>query len=228
MNTTIDTNTTETAAPASSASTAVTSARPAYHPMTRDEANDFISENKSLIHAVLRSYKGCDEYDDLFQGASIGFYKGIMSYDPSQRVKMTTYCYECAKNEVKMHLRKNAAKSRTAAVVSLDGLQDPDTGRSENWLERNLAENDPFHPVTEDIGDTIGNKEVFDAAMRIIQEEMSWEEQLVLRRFMAGQPQSVTATELGASQAKVSKIQKIAIAKLTLAMKERNLGPAAS
>ena len=28
-----------------------------------------------------------------------------------------------------MHLRKNAAKSRTAAVVSLDGLQDPDTGR---------------------------------------------------------------------------------------------------
>jgi RNA polymerase sporulation-specific sigma factor len=228
MNTTIDTNTTETAAPASSASTAVTSARPAYHPMTRDEANDFISENKSLIHAVLRSYKGCDEYDDLFQVASIGFYKGIMSYDPSQRVKMTTYCYECAKNEVKMHLRKNAAKSRTAAVVSLDGLQDPDTGRSENWLERNLAENDPFHPVTEDIGDTIGNKEVFDAAMRIIQEEMSWEEQLVLRRFMAGQPQSVTATELGASQAKVSKIQKIAIAKLTLAMKERNLGPAAS
>ena len=178
MNTTIDTNTTETAAPASSASTAVTSARPAYHPMTRDEANDFISENKSLIHAVLRSYKGCDEYDDLFQVASIGFYKGIMSYDPSQRVKMTTYCYECAKNEVKMHLRKNAAKSRTAAVVSLDGLQDPDTGRSENWLERNLAENDPFHPVTEDIGDTIGNKEVFDAAMRIIQEEMSWEEQL--------------------------------------------------
>ncbi len=228
MNTTIDTNTTETAAPASSASTAVTSARPAYRPMTRDEANDFISENKSLIHAVLRSYKGCDEYDDLFQVASIGFYKGIMSYDPSQRVKMTTYCYECAKNEVKMHLRKNAAKSRTAAVVSLDGLQDPDTGRSENWLERNLAENDPFHPVTEDIGDTIGNKEVFDAAMRIIQEEMSWEEQLVLRRFMAGQPQSVTATELGASQAKVSKIQKIAIAKLTLAMKERNLGPAAS
>ena len=94
MNTTIDTNTTETAAPASSASTAVTSARPAYHPMTRDEANDFISENKSLIHAVLRSYKGCDEYDDLFQVASIGFYKGIMSYDPSQRVKMTTYCYE--------------------------------------------------------------------------------------------------------------------------------------
>ena len=45
MNTTIDTNTTETAAPASSASTAVTSARPAYRPMTRDEANDFISEN---------------------------------------------------------------------------------------------------------------------------------------------------------------------------------------
>ena len=118
MNTTIDTNTTETAAPASSASTAVTSARPAYRPMTRDEANDFISENKSLIHAVLRSYKGCDEYDDLFQVASIGFYKGIMSYDPSQRVKMTTYCYECAKNEVKMHLRKNAAKSRTAAAVS--------------------------------------------------------------------------------------------------------------
>ena len=91
-----------------------------------------------------------------------------------------------------------------------------------------ITKNDTFHPATEDIGDTIGNKEVFDAAMKIIQDEMSWEEQLVLQRFMSGQPQSVTAKELGASQAKVSKIQKIAIAKLTLAMKERNLGPAAS
>lgn len=198
------------------------------HHMTRDEANDFIAENCSLIHSVLQSYRGCDEYDDLFQVASIGFYKGIMSYDPSQHVKQTTYCYECAKNEVKMHLRRNSAKSRSAAVISLDSLQDPDTGRSENWLERNLTENDTFHPVAEDIGDTIGNKEVFDAAMKIIQDEMSWEEQLVLQRFMAGQPQSITAKELGSSQAKVSKIQKLAIAKLTLAMKERNLGPAAS
>lgn len=203
------------------------STRATHRRMTRDEANDFIAENRSLIHAVLRSYKGCDEYDDLFQVASIGFYKGIMSYDPSQRVKMTTYCFECAKNEVKMHLRKNSAKSRTASIVSLDDLHS-DTGRSENWLERNLAENDSFHPVVEDIGETIGNKEVFDAAMKIIRDEMSWEEQLVLQRFMSGQPQSVTAKELGASQAKVSKIQKLAMAKLKLAMKERNLGPAAS
>ncbi len=61
--------------------------------------------------------------------------------------------------------------------------------------------------------------------MVIIRNEMSEEEQLVLQRFMEGQPQAITAKEIGASQAKVSKIQKLALAKLALAMRERNLGP---
>lgn len=195
------------------------------HRMTRDEANAFIADNLPLIHSVLKPYKGCDDYEDLFQEASIGFYKGIMSYDPGHGVKMTTYCFECAKNQVKMSLRRNSTKSRTASVVSLDGMQDPDTGKYDNMLEKNLGENDSFHPAAEDIGETVGNKEVFDAAMVIIRNEMSEEEQLVLQRFMEGQPQAITAKEIGASQAKVSKIQKLALAKLALAMRERNLGP---
>lgn len=194
-----------------------------YKRMTREEANAFMADNQALIHSVLKPYKGCDDYEDLFQEASIGFYKGIMSYNPSFGVKMTTFCFECAKNEVKMLLRRNSAKSRTASVVSLDGLQDPDSGKYDNMLERNLTEKDSLHPVAEDIGDTVGNKEMFDAAMAIIRSKMSPEEQLVIQRFMEGQPQAMTAKEIGASQAKVSKILKFAISKLHLAMQQRNL-----
>lgn len=202
------------------------SAKPAeYHRMTRDEANAFMADNVALIHSVLKPFKGCEDYEDLFQEASIGFYKGIMSYNPRFGVKISTFCFECAKNEVKMLLRRNSAKSRTASVISLDGLQDPDSGKYDNMLERSLTDKDSLHPVTEDIGDTVSNKEVVDAAMSIIRNEMSPEEQLVIQRFMEGQPQAITAKEIGASQAKVSKILKYAMSKLNLAMHQRNLVP---
>jgi len=196
-----------------------------YQRMTREEANAFIADNVALIHSVLKPYKGCDDYEDLFQEASIGFYKGIMSYNPSFGVKMTTFCFECAKNEVKMLLRRNAAKSRTASVISLDGLQDPDSGKYDNLLERSLTDKDSLHPAAEDIGDTVSKKDMYNAAISIIREELSPEEQLVIQRFMEGQPQAITAKEIGASQAKVSKILKYAISKLNLEMRRRNLVP---
>ena len=46
-------------------------------PKTEEEINDYMYRNRKLIHAVLRPYRGLDDYDDLFQEASLGFLKGI-------------------------------------------------------------------------------------------------------------------------------------------------------
>ena len=85
-------------------------------PKTEDEINDFMYRNRKLIHAVLRPYRGLDDYDDLYQEAAIGFYKGIKTYDPKKGIKLTTYAFACARNQVKMYLRRATAKSRTGTV----------------------------------------------------------------------------------------------------------------
>ena len=59
-------------------------------PQTDEEVAEFIERNSRLIHAILRPYRGLDDYDDLFQEAAIGFLKGIRTYNPKTQNKITT------------------------------------------------------------------------------------------------------------------------------------------
>lgn len=117
-------------------------------PETPEELEEFIIRNYRLIHAVLKPYRGLDEYDDLLQEANIGFLKGIQSYDPNKKVKLTTYAYVCAKNQVKMYLRRSCAKSRSGTVVSLDASLDGDSDDEKNsLLNRDLESANPLAEV---------------------------------------------------------------------------------
>ena len=52
---------------------------------------------------------------------------------------------------------------------------------------------------------------------------MSRNQQIVIRRFMEGVPQSQTAKELHTSQSEISKLYKTSICELRLKMEERGL-----
>lgn len=92
---------------------------------------------------------------------------------------------------------------------------------TETLLDRTLLTNDPFHPMDEDIGEALGNKDAFDTAMDIVKNEMTAEEQMIIRDFMDERPQWQTANELNVSQAKVSKTLKNAMTKLSMKMQAR-------
>lgn len=185
-----------------------------WYPKTSEEINDYLVKNEKLIHAMLKHYKGCDEYDDLFQEASIGFYKGCASYRPNKGVKLSTYAYECARNQVKMYLRKGAAKFRTATVVSLDATApDGDGSERESLLNQDWGEHDSLRPTPQSLEEIICQKDIMKRSMSII-EEFPREWRIVIYRHMEGVPQSKTAKELGSSQANVSKILKYAICEL--------------
>lgn len=192
-------------------------------PQTDEEINDFMYRNRRLIHAILRPYRGLDEYDDLFQEASVGFYRGLSTYDPSKGIKVTTYAFACGRNQVKMYLRKATAKSRTATVVSLDASLDPDDSRG-NLLNKDLSEFDPT-VSSEDLDEKIHENIQYEKAFKIIDKHLNPTQRFVVYQFMRSVPQSQTAKILHTSQSEVSKILKTSICIIRLKMQaESNMG----
>lgn len=187
-------------------------------PKTPEEVDQFYRDNVKLLHSIVRPYRGLDEYEDLLQEASIGFIKAIQTYKPSKGVKLTTYAFICAQNEVRMYLRKNSAKSRTAVVVSLDTGSDDD--HNQDSLMNRISGHDGSAPVIED---SIHVKTVFRQAMRIVEHEMDQTSILVIRRTMEGIPQSQMAKELNLSQSKVSKILSAASREIRMRLEEKGV-----
>lgn len=189
-------------------------------PETPEEVGEFFIRNYRLIHAVLKPYRGLDEYEDLLQEASIGFLKGIQSYDPDKKVKLTTYAYVCAKNQVKMYLRRSCAKSRSGTVVSLDASLDGDSDDEKNsLLNRDLESANPLAEVVS-MEDRVYSRILFEKAMYIVNTQLTPIQRIVIYRHLEGIPQSRTAKELNTSQSEISKILKNAICELRLLLIE--------
>lgn len=192
-------------------------------PETPEEVDEFIRHNYRLLHAVLRPYRGLDEYDDLLQEANIGFLKGIQSYDPNKKVKLTTYAYVCAKNQVKMYLRRSSAKSRSGTVISLEANFDSDDSDDRNnLLNRDLESANPLNKVIS-MEDRIHSHILFEKAMQIVNTELTPAQRIVIYRHMESVPQSRTAKELKTSQSEISKMLKNAICELKLRMIESGI-----
>lgn len=187
-------------------------------PTTPEEVDQFYRANVKLLHSIVRPYRGLDEYEDLLQEASIGFIKAIQTYKPNRGVKLTTYAFICARNEVRMYLRRNSAKSRTAVVVSLDTGSDDD--HDQDSLMNRICGHDGSASSLED---SLYIKAVFRQAMYIVEREMGHASVFVIRRTMEGVPQSQMAKELSLSQSKVSKILSAAIRELRMRLEEQGV-----
>lgn len=188
-------------------------------PQTDEEVAEFIERNSRLIHAILRPYRGLDDYDDLFQEASIGFLKAIRTYNPKTQNKITTYAFACGRNEVKMYLRKGRAKSRSGGVtVSIEASINPEDER-DNLLNKDLQSYDPLYEP-EDLDESIHRNILYERAERIMKRHLNNTQQFVVRQMMNKVPQSKTAKVLKTSQSEVSKILKTSICIIRLKMQE--------
>lgn len=187
-------------------------------PKTDREIDDFLYRNRRLIHAILRPYRGLDDYDDLYQEASIGFLQGLRTYNPKRGIKITTYAFACGRNQVKMYLRRGRAKSRTGITVSLEASYDPDNER-DNLLNKDLNSFDPLHEP-EDMDEAIHRGIEYARAERIMNKYLNETQRFVVRQMMRGIPQSKTAKILATSQSEISKILKTSICIIKLKMEE--------
>lgn len=181
-------------------------------PQTPQEINDFIHTNEWIVRDVIRPYHGLQEDEDLFQEACIGMVKGISTFNPCKGVKLTTYVYACASNEVKMSIRKNYAKKRSATVLSIETYV---SARSEKG-SKPLDLPDP----KVDVEYTACNNTLYRKIMEIVNTKLTTSEQTTIFNFIEGIPQTETAKTLHTSQGQISKLYNQAIRKIR---KEINL-----
>ena len=70
--------------------------------------NKLIEHNLRLVAHIVKKYeKKYSDTDDLISIGTIGLVKGIDSYKPSKKTRLTTYAARCIENEILMYFRSN-------------------------------------------------------------------------------------------------------------------------
>lgn len=195
--------------------------------MTREEMDEYYRKNERMLHSLLNNYvmpHGEADRDDMLQCAAIGFFKGMATYDASMNAKLSTYCYQCADNEVKQYFRRISAQSRRATVIPLEAEVFGDEGANSRLLLDVLdVPEGGINPNPQTPEETAEYSVLLQAIKRLCATILTETERKVLALSVAGHTQMEVASELGISQANVSKNLNIAKSKLLLALVEEDL-----
>ena len=197
-----------------------------------------------VLSVIQRFTNRGENLDDLFQVGVIGLIKAIDNFDVSLKVRFSTYAVPMIIGEIRRYLRDNntVRVSRSVRDTAYHALgakvgRDPTvdeiakelgTSRSDVVLalEAIVEPVSLFEPVYSDGGDTIyvmdqvgGSETDTDWLDEIsikesIKELSPREKKILALRFMQGKTQMEVASEIGISQAQVSRLEKGAIRKI--------------
>ena len=172
--------------------------------------NKLIEHNLRLVAHIIKKYYALgSETDDLISIGTIGLIKGVSSYKPDKKVKLTTYCSRCIENEILMHFR---SLKKSAGELSLSDAIDSDTDGSGISLIDVLASDD-------DLFENLSSKETSRQLIKYIDTILDSREAEIIKLrygFCNGEPktQREVAVLCNISRSYVSRIEKKAIEKL--------------
>lgn len=87
----------------------------------KEARNKLILHNLRLVAHLVKKYSPDNgDIDDLIGIGTIGLIKGIDTYSPNKKVKLTTYIAKCAENEILMHFRSNKKNNKNISLY--DGI----------------------------------------------------------------------------------------------------------
>lgn len=178
-------------------------------PQSEEELTQFFRDNELLIHTAVKEFKSSGmEYDDLVQEANIGFMLGLRGFDPERGAQLSTYCYKCAQNQIRMLLRRNRSKGRFAFVYSIDAPypSDEKDGVANRFDSLSTTNSDQLHTPEMALEDQVAQREMFDVAMAHAKDCLSENEYQALLMWYHNETQDTIAKALGVSQATTSKL----------------------
>lgn len=83
----------------------------------KEARNKLIEHNLRLVAHIVKKYEHDKNYsDDLISIGTIGLIKGIDSYCPLKKTKLTTYCARCIENEILMHFRNEKKNLKNISI----------------------------------------------------------------------------------------------------------------
>jgi RNA polymerase sporulation-specific sigma factor len=184
----------------------------------QDARRVLIERNLRLVaHIMKKYYTQENDKDDIISIGTIGLIKGISTYKPEKKVRLSTYASRCIENEILMHFR---GRRRSSGDVSLSDPVDTDRdGNALTVLDLVSAEDDMF--------ENISAAETRERLERYIKESLTPREaEIISHRYglrgLAARTQREIAAERGISRSYVSRIETRALEKLRARFEEED------
>lgn len=182
------------------------------------EARDaLIEHNLRLVAHIVKKFENTKEdKDDLLSIGSFGLLKAVDTYNFDSDTKLATYAARCIENEILMHLRSSKRKKETTGLYSVIG-QDKE-GNDIKLCD--IIEDDS--PTAYDELITAEQISLITKALDILTKR---EYLIISRRFGLDdnkpETQREIAKSLGISRSYISRIEKRALTKLYLEIKNQ-------
>ena len=183
-----------------------------------DEArNILIERNLRLVAHVAKKYSTAKvDQDDLISIGTIGLIKGINSFKPEKKTRLSTYVARCVDNEILMFLRAN---KKLGAEVYLNEPIGKDKDDNVVTLQEVLENNE--RNIEDEVDIKMKIKLLYDKMKSILKTR---EKTILELRFGLGGKKPKTQNEIakmmGISRSYVSRIETKAISKLAKEIKE--------
>ena len=83
----------------------------------KDARNKLIEHNLRLVGHIVKIFEASgQDMDDLIGIGTVGLIKGIDTYSPDKKVKLTTYAAKCCENEILMYFRSNKKNAKNVSI----------------------------------------------------------------------------------------------------------------
>ncbi len=176
-----------------------------------------IEHNLRLVAHIVKKFENTKEdKDDLLSIGTFGLIKAVDTYNFKQGTRLATYAARCIENEILMHLRSNKKYKETSSLYA-------PIGEDKEGNEIRLCDiiEDPSPSITDTIILEEHNRNL-NEALKILNER---ELDIISRRFGLNEhfieTQKEIAKSLKISRSYVSRIEKRALTKLYLFLKEQ-------
>ncbi len=178
--------------------------------------NTLIEHNLRLVAHIVKKFENCKENkDDLLSIGAFGLIKAVDTYNFESNTKLATYAARCIENEILMHLRSNKKYKDTASLYAPIGED-----KEGNEIRLYDIIEDPSPSMLSNIIQNEHAKAIHEALNTLNERELD----IISRRFGLNnhmvETQKEIAKSLGISRSYVSRIEKRALTKLYLFLKD--------
>ena len=185
----------------------------------KDARAKLIEHNLRLVAHIVKKFERIEKInDDLISIGTIGLIKGIDSFKPDKKNKLTTYVARCIENEILMYFRSN---KKNLNNVSLNDAIGHDSEGNEISLMDVIKSND------EDITEVLHKNDNISNIDKYLDVLNPREKDIIIKRFGLFNHDELTqkeiADDLNISRSYVSRIEKRAISKIYRECKKKNI-----
>lgn len=184
------------------------------------EARDvLIKHNLRLVAYIAKKYTNYPDQDELVSVGTMGLIKAINTYEKGKGTALATYASRCIENEILMTMRSYKRMSGTVSIY--DNIGTDKDGNEMTFLDLLKVDEDVVYKDTD-------RKMLRDTMLKLTSESLNPRERsVVLYRYgmLDGNPhtQQETAKLMKISRSYISRIEKKALHKLKVALKEKNI-----